>query len=331
MIHTSQTATGDCPVTSVTAGLGLLLPSREVTLWADGDVGRLVEAASAAEAAGFDSVWVGESLLARPRPEPLTTLAAIAARTSAVRLGTAVLLPLLRHPLLLAHGLATVDRLAGGRLIAGIAPGAQVEGTLSELAAVGMPADRRVARLRDGVAALRRLWTDAEPGVLLRPRPLGPAGPPLWLAAQGPRMLRLAGRDFDGWLPFTPTQAGYRQGLQVVRSAAEAAGRDPARIEAAAYLTLAVDDSARAAWNALDRYMLAYYGQPAEVMAGIQACHAGTIETAAEWVSGYIDAGATSVIIRIAAPGITGYSPAAGALLGRLAGSGRILPGSHAR
>ena len=77
---------------------GLLLPSREALLWADSDLAFMVEAARRAEQAGFDSVWVGDSLLARPRGEPLTLLAAVAAATSRMQLGTAVLLPLLRHP-----------------------------------------------------------------------------------------------------------------------------------------------------------------------------------------------------------------------------------------
>lgn len=89
---------------------GLLLPSREVLLWADSDLASLVTTAQAAEKAGYDSVWVGDSLLARPRGEPLSLLAAVAGATHRVTLGTAVLLPLLRHPVSLAHQLATLDR-----------------------------------------------------------------------------------------------------------------------------------------------------------------------------------------------------------------------------
>ncbi|HCG02660.1 MAG TPA: LLM class F420-dependent oxidoreductase, partial [Chloroflexi bacterium] len=91
---------------------GLLLPSREALLWADSDLAFLIEAARHAEKAGFDSVWAGDSLLARPRGEPLTLLAGVAGATTRVSLGTAVLLPLLRHPLSLAHALATLDRIA---------------------------------------------------------------------------------------------------------------------------------------------------------------------------------------------------------------------------
>ncbi|HEV3102855.1 MAG TPA: LLM class flavin-dependent oxidoreductase, partial [Candidatus Dormibacteraeota bacterium] len=70
---------------------GLLLPSREALLWADSDLAFVVEAARRAEEAGYDSVWAGDSLLARPRGEPITLLAGVAGATSRVTLGTAVL------------------------------------------------------------------------------------------------------------------------------------------------------------------------------------------------------------------------------------------------
>ena len=144
---------------------GLLLPSREALLWADGDMAFLVQAAVEAEKAGYDSVWVGDSLLARPRGEPLTLLAGIAGATARVRLGTAVLLPLLRHPVSLAHVLATLDRVSSGRVIVGIGPGAELPGTHAELKAVGVPSDRRVSGM---VSAIER-WNYV-PGPSVRAR-----------------------------------------------------------------------------------------------------------------------------------------------------------------
>src|SRR4249920_2789780 len=118
---------------------GLLLPSREALLWGDSNLAFVVEASRLAEKAGFDSVWAGDSLLARPRGEPLTLLAAVAGSTTRVALGTAVLLPLLRTPLTLAHTLATLDRISKGRVILGIGPGAELPGTHAELKALGVP------------------------------------------------------------------------------------------------------------------------------------------------------------------------------------------------
>ena len=286
---------------------GLLLPSREVLLWANSDLTFVIEAARRAEQSGYDSVWVGDSLLARPRGEPLTLLAGVAGATTRVTLGTAVLLPLLRRPLPLAHSLATLDRIAEGRLVIGIGPGAELPGTHAELAALGVPSDHRVRDMLSGVERTRRLLRNEETGMELQPRPFRPSGPPFWLGGSGPRMLRLAGGTFDGWLPFSPTPADYASGLRAVREAAELAGRDPDSISTGAYLTVAVADTPLDAAAELDAYIRAYYGVPAEVMARAQACHAGTLESAFEWFAAYRAAGADHLVVRLARPGLSDY------------------------
>src|SRR5258708_17832688 len=146
---------------------GLLLPSREALLWADSDLAFLIEAARHAEKAGYDSVWAGDSLLARPRGEPLTLLAGVAGATTRVTLGTAVLLPLLRNPLTLAHSLATLDRIAKGRVIVGIGPGAELPGTHAELKAIGGPSDHRVSDMLSEVERARRLCAHEAPALAL--------------------------------------------------------------------------------------------------------------------------------------------------------------------
>lgn len=295
---------------------GLLLPSREVLLWAGGDLALLVEAARLGEQAGYDSMWVGDSLLARPRGEPLTLLAAVAGATTRVTLGTAVLLPLLRHPLSLAHVLATLDRIAEGRMVIGIGPGAELPGTHSELAALGVPSDGRVGAMVSAMERCRRLWRNEEPGLELQPRPFRPGGPPIWVGGTGPRMLRLAGAMFEGWLPLSPTPADYESGLRAVHEAAEGAGRDPKSVGAGVYLTVAVADTAREAASELDAYTRAYYGVPAEVMARTMACHAGTLESASEWFAEYRAAGARHLVVRLGRPGLSDYNDTVRQLLG---------------
>ncbi len=301
---------------------GLLLPSREALLWGDSDLAFVIQAAQQAEQAGYDSVWAGDSLLARPRGEPMTLLAGVAGATTRVTIGTAVLLLLLRHPLSLAHALATLDRIAEGRLIVGVGPGAELPGTHAELAAVGVPSDRRVAAMLSEIERCRRLWRNEEPGLELQPSPFRQGGPPIWLGGSGPRMLRLAGEIFDGWLPFSPTAAEYASGYRAVREAAERAGRDPDSVATGAYLTVSVADTPREATDELDAYMRAYYGVPAEVMTRAQACHAGTLESAAEWFAAYRAAGARHLVVRLARPTLSDYSEIARKLLGA-AGSQR--------
>ena len=295
--------------------LGLLLPSREALLWGDSNLRLLVDTAVEAERLGFQSVWAGDSLLARPRGEPLTVLAAVAGATKRVRLGTAVLLPLLRRPVQLAHVLVTLDRISQGRVIVGVGPGADVPGTRQELAAVDMPADRRVTAMLNAIDRCRTLWRDEDPDMKLLPRPFTLGGLPVWLGAQGPRMLREAGTRFDGWLPFSPTPDDYAAGLSVVREAAASAGRNPSDVTAGVYLTLAVAEGRQAAAEQFDTYIRAYYGVPGEAMARVQASHAGTIDSATEWIGAYVEAGAQHVVIRLARPTLDGFIESAAGIL----------------
>jgi len=292
-------------------------------LWAKGDLHLVVEAGRQAEKNGYDSVWVGDSLLARPRGEPLTLLAGVAGATTRVTLGTAVLLPLLRHPLSLAHALATLDRVAKGRVVVGIGPGAELPGTHAELAALGIPSERRVGAMLAAIERCQRLWRNEEPGLELQPQPFRPGGPPIWLGGSGPRMLRVAGERFDGCLPFSPTPADYASGLRVVREAAERADRDPDKVATGAYLTVAVADTPQEAARDLETYMQGYYGVPAAVMAKAQACHTGTIESVSEWFAEYRSAGARHLVVRLARPSLGDYNETARELLGAARGNVR--------
>src|SRR5206468_12423962 len=94
--------------------LGVLLPTREAVMSGRPETGSMLAMAERAAASGFDSVWIGDSITARPRREPLTLLAAVAARTRRVRLGTARLLPALRNPAVLAYLVGALDRAGAG-------------------------------------------------------------------------------------------------------------------------------------------------------------------------------------------------------------------------
>src|SRR4029079_4040036 len=115
------------------------------------ETGPLLALAERAERLGFDSIWVGDSVTAKPRHDPLTLLAAVAARTKKAELGTAVLLSALRNPVLLAHQAATLDRLCEGRLILGIGIAADTPAVRREFEATGVPFDKRVARMNEAM------------------------------------------------------------------------------------------------------------------------------------------------------------------------------------
>ena len=142
---------------------GLLLPTREIVMSQEiPNFLPIIELAEQAEALGFDSVWAGDSVLARPRFEALTTLAAVAARTQRVQLGTAVLLPVLRNPVVLANEVASLDLIANGRLILGVGIGGNNLTVAQEFAACGVSIDHRVGLFEETIAFMRRLWTEPE-------------------------------------------------------------------------------------------------------------------------------------------------------------------------
>jgi probable F420-dependent oxidoreductase len=317
---------------------GVVVPTRLAAIGAAEPL-EFVALAERIEALGFDSVWVGDSLLARPRPEPLTLLAAMAARTRRIGLGTAVLLPLLRHhPLVTAHAAASLDRLAEGRLVLGVGAGFPYPPSERELAAVGAGTAARGARLAETVEALRALWAGAGPvsyrgrylsfeDVALEPRPSRRGGPPIWLGGNGPLALRRAGRLADGWLPTSATPQAFADGWKRVCEAASAAGRAEDAVTPALLATLSVHADEALAERVLRRFMESYYGVPLEPLSRVVGCFAGSAERCADWLLGFARAGVRHFVLRFAGDEAAGpVERAAGDLLPRLRAAARALP-----
>jgi alkanesulfonate monooxygenase SsuD/methylene tetrahydromethanopterin reductase-like flavin-dependent oxidoreductase (luciferase family) len=264
--------------------IGYLLPTRERVMAGQPQAASLLELAERAERLGFDSVWAGDSLLARPRHEPLTLLAAVASRVRRVDVGTAVLLPALRNPVLLPN-------------------------IRQEFTAAGVPFEKRVGRLLEGLRLARLLWSGrpvdwdgrwkVEQGIL-GPTPYRQGGPPIWIGGSLPASLNRAGRFFDGWLPIAPDADQWARSWNEVKEIARTAGRDPNALTGAMYVTVITDEDRNRANERLNAYLEQYYGQPAAVMRSRQACYAGPNGGLAEWLQGYARAGATHLVLRFA-------------------------------
>ena len=140
---------------------GFLLPTRERVMQAQPETAAILALAEQAEALGDESLWAGDSPLARPRHGPLTQLAAVAARTTRAMVGTAVLLPALGNPVVLAQQLATLDQISTGRLILGVGIGADNRAIRAEFPAAGVPFEARLGRTLEGLRVCRALWTGA--------------------------------------------------------------------------------------------------------------------------------------------------------------------------
>ncbi len=288
---------------------GVLIPTREAIMSGRPETGPLLTMAERAEAAGFDSVWIGDSITARPRHEPLTLMAAIAARTRRVRLGTGVLLPALRNPVVLAHLIGTVDRVAEGRVILGVGIAADTLAIRKEFAAAGVPWERRVGRFLETLEICRALWQRdgvswsgkhfTLDGATVEPKPHRHGGPPIWIGGGGPTAFREAAR-FDAWFPTGPSPEFFAEHFPRIQAAARAAGRAPDAVTGAAYVTLALDPSKAAAEQRLHHFLESYYAAPAPAIMARQATYAGPIEGGAEWLQRWIDAGARHLALRFA-------------------------------
>ncbi len=186
--------------------------------------------AETAEASGWDGVWAPTDI-GWTRLQPLALLGAIAAATSRVTVGTAVLLAPLYHPVELAEAAATMDLLSNGRLILGLGQGWRAQ----EFAAAGVPERDRVGRFREMVPLLKRLLEGEEvtaPGrhfqldhVAVECRPVQSPRPPIWLGAHRLPAIARAARLGDAWIggPFTD-RARLAKQIEVYRAERRARG-----------------------------------------------------------------------------------------------------------
>jgi probable F420-dependent oxidoreductase len=224
--------------------LGFAVPT--AGSWATPD--RMVELAKAAERLDYASLWTFQRLLfpaeaaeaANPRwqpvyrsvHDPLITLAFLAAHTTRVRLGVAVLNMPWFSPILLAKQATTLDHVSGGRLDLGLGLG----WSQLEYDAAGAPFERRGERADDFLACLTAIWTEdpvdyeSEFHVVraahVHPRPLQQPHPPVLLGGAAPPALRRAGRLSQGWISSSGTDLStIGSSIAVVRDAATAAGR----------------------------------------------------------------------------------------------------------
>jgi|ERR1051326_5257599 alkanesulfonate monooxygenase SsuD/methylene tetrahydromethanopterin reductase-like flavin-dependent oxidoreductase (luciferase family) len=258
---------------------GLTLPNRGVLFGVTTPEQMLKMAHIADESDVFQSVWVGDSLLGKPRMESIALLGGVAARTQRVRIGPACMASFpLRDPVLLAYQWASLDLLAGGRTVlvvcTGIIPqeGGRIEGQL-----YGLQRRDRVQRMLEWIELVKQLWTEDNvtftgkhyqcEGITIDPKPAAKPRPPLWIANNPPpgdeeairRTLRRVVNHADGWETSLsdPADVGWR--INELRRLAEEAGRDPATIETHLYHNINVNEDRAAALDESKRFLDTYY------------------------------------------------------------------------
>jgi len=257
--------------------LGVLIPTRGMVMQSARrppvEVGWTM--ARLADHAGYDAVWVGDSVVAKPRLEPLTTLAYLAGITARVRLGTAVLLPALRHPVVLAQQIANVDQISRGRVLLGLGVGWSLPSAEREWAACGMDHKRRVRRLEEHVEIWRMLWR-GEPVThhghavdlvdhTIGPLPWNEAGPPVLITAGNrgellPAQFERFGRLGDGIITTYVDAAECRLVRERGAEALARHGRPASDFPLCVYTTVRMDDDVSTAERVTAEFLRNYYG-----------------------------------------------------------------------
>ncbi len=233
---------------------------------------QVIKRAQFCEKHGFDSVLIDDHLLygteAAAAPEPFATLAAIAAGTRRIRVGIAVTDMVRRQPAIIAQTLATLSNQFPKRLFLGLGAG-----DLMNQTPFGLSPEHRVGRLEEGLKIIRQLWNSSieKPqnyngqffslnNAYLQAGQEKQPVPPIYLAAFGPRMLRLAGEAADGWIPHCHTPKTYKMDLDTIIGSAHNAGRDFGVFRSAYYTLSSISKNrAEADRNVLGpaRYFLA--------------------------------------------------------------------------
>jgi len=204
-----------------------------------------------AEALGFESLWAWDHILLGVEPsfpiiDSITTLAAVAARTTTIKLGTGVLVLPLRNPVVAAKALGSLDVISNGRLIVGAAAGWYAR----EFDAVGVPFKQRGKLFERNLDILTRLWTQERVTLktdelnlreaVMVPRTIQKPRPTILIGGYVDAVLRRAGTVGDGWLTYFYTPESFTKGWEKVKAFAREAGRDPTTLTSTNQLAIYV-------------------------------------------------------------------------------------------
>jgi probable F420-dependent oxidoreductase len=281
--------------------VGVALPQGS----ADGnvDVELIRTYATRAEALGFDDLWTIEQITSRFAVlEPVAVLNYVAAVTTRIRLGTAVLVLNLRNPVQLANELTSIDHLSGGRITVGVGLGT----TTRNYAAFGMPEERRVARFNEGIRLLKALWTQPQAtldgdfwklnGVSMEPKPVQKPHPPLWFGAHSEAAMLRTARHADGWMGAGSTDLKeFFIELKRMREIAKEQGRDLATFAFSKRIYIAVNSDEAKARADISQWLNSFYGRP-EAIADSWAVY-GSPARCLEILGRMRDAGLTHIML----------------------------------
>jgi alkanesulfonate monooxygenase SsuD/methylene tetrahydromethanopterin reductase-like flavin-dependent oxidoreductase (luciferase family) len=263
----------------------------------------------------FDSLWVGDSVMAKPRPDSISLLGALSAATTRVRLGVGCMASFpIRDPIVLALQWATLDLISSGRMVLVVCTGIVAGGVSArEGSAWGIKDTARGNRMTENIEICRRLWSEDRVSfqgkyhsfndVTVTPRPIQQPCP-IWIAAnpqphEAEKPLRRVVRIADGWMSANAFPGLFAANWEKLAVYLKEAGKDPATYPTIAYHNVNINPDRDAALQESKRFLDEYYGPvfAPPMVEGWTA--AGTPKQCAEDLRAIARAGAKTITLRI--------------------------------
>jgi len=250
-----------------TIRLGMSLPHRSPDRL---DMSEVRQVAQRADALGFRDLWVTENTLDHVFSfDPAVVLTYAAAITTSIRVGVSVAVLPVHHPIRIAHQMATLDYVSGGRAILGVGLGRDHHHAWFQA-----PSEHRVRRFREGIELIKALWTEPEvryrgrvfqlDGGVMALKPVQKPHPPIWLGGGHPDAVRRAATLGDGWMGAGGSStADFARSVPMLRAELEKAGRDPSAFPISKRVFLSVHERADVARAELLRWFSVVYKNPA--------------------------------------------------------------------
>jgi len=288
----------------------------------------LVDLTTQAESCGlFDTVWVGDSLLAKPRLESVTLLSALAGVTAKLRLGVGCMATFVhRHPVMLAHQWASLDVLSGGRTLLAVCLGGPSDANAAQAAeheVMSIASAERVGRLEEGIAILKTLFGGKNvshqgrfysfENVTLEPRPVQQPCP-IWIASNPTgltwkggasasdavieRSFRRIARYADGWMTNKLTPDEFRGQWSRVAAMAREEGRDPSKLGSALYHNINITEDRQKGLEETKTFLDKYYTANFSRQFVEQWTISGGPKQCAQELRAYFDAGVGHMALR---------------------------------
>ncbi len=272
------------------------------------DVDGILRYAERAEQLGFESLWVWDHILLGVEPafpilDSPTTLAAIAVRTTRIKLGTGVLVLPLRNPVVAAKVLASIDQISKGRLLLGVAAGWYAR----EFDAVGIPFKQRGRIMDRNLDVLVRLWTEDQVtlqadelnlrAAAMTPRPYQRPRPPILIGGYVDAVFRRVARRGDGWLTYFYTPESFKNSWAKILEYAKEHGRDPAHLTATNQLAIYVGRSRREVEEPMHHWLSTEWDTARWSESTIESAIRGSVDECVEQLRAHVEAGVDRLIL----------------------------------